>query len=116
VQSGDGHGVENDNTKETKNTMKKHATHARNDLRSLAEDAQTLLTATTDVAGDKVAEARKRLIAAIEKGKETWINVHDKAVEGTKAADHVIRHRPYQAIEVAFGVGTILGFLLSVRN
>lgn len=96
--------------------MKKHATHADNDLQSLAEDAQALLAATTDVAGEKVAEARKRLTAAIEKGRETWSQVQEKAAEGAKAADQVIRDHPYQAIGVAFGVGALLGFLLARRN
>jgi len=38
----------------------------------LAEDASALLTATADVAGDKVAEARKRLEAELESGKELY--------------------------------------------
>lgn len=96
--------------------MKKHTSPAHHDLQSLAEDAQALLAATTDVAGEKVAEARKRLTAAIEKGKETWNNVQEKAVEGAKATDEMIREHPYQAIGVAFGVGAIVGFLFSRRN
>ena len=94
--------------------MKKQIAH--NDLQSLAEDAQALLAATTDVAGEKVVEARKRLTAAIEKGKETWDNVQEKAVAGAKATDQVIREHPYQSIGVAFGVGALIGFLLSRRN
>ncbi|MBC8126719.1 MAG: DUF883 domain-containing protein [Gloeobacteraceae cyanobacterium ES-bin-144] len=95
--------------------MKKQTAH-HNDLHSLAEDAQALLAATTDVAGEKVAEARKRLTSALEKGKETWNEVQEKAVEGAKATDQVIRDHPYQAIGVAFGVGAILGYILSRRN
>lgn len=96
--------------------MKTHATHSHNDLQSLAEDAKALLAATTDVAGDKVAEARKRLTAAIERGKETWSQVQEKTVEGVKATDHCIREHPYQAIGIAFGVGALLGFLISRRH
>ena len=96
--------------------MKNDTTHIYHDLQSFAEDAQALVAATTDVAGDKVAEARKRLTAAIEKSKETWRNVQEKAVERVKATDQVIREHPYQAIGVAFGVGAILAFLISRRN
>jgi len=101
-------------TEKTFITMKKQIAH--NDIQSLAEDAQALLSATTDVAGEKVAEARRRLTAAIEKGKETWENVQERAVAGAKATDQVIRDHPYQALGVAFGVGALVGFLLSRRN
>jgi len=80
------------------------------------EDAQALLAATAHVAEEKVVEARKRLTAAIEKGKETWNNAREKAAAGAKAADQVIRDYPYQSIGVALGVGALIGFLLSRRN
>ena len=35
----------------------------------------------------------------------------EKAVERAKAADKVIRERPYQTIGVAFGIGLLIGFL-----
>jgi ElaB/YqjD/DUF883 family membrane-anchored ribosome-binding protein len=35
----------------------------------------------------------------------------EKAVERAKAADKVIRERPYQTIGVAFGLGLLIGFL-----
>lgn len=97
--------------------MNKHATHpAATESKHLAEDAQALLAATAHVAEEKVVEARKRLAAAIEKGKETWSNVQEKAIAGAKATDQVIRDHPYQAIGVALGVGALIGFLLSRRN
>jgi ElaB/YqjD/DUF883 family membrane-anchored ribosome-binding protein len=82
----------------------------------LMKDAQALLAATAHVAEEKVVDARKRLMAAIEKGKETWDNVQEKAVAGAKAADQVIRDHPYQAIGTALGIGVLIGFLLSRRN
>jgi ElaB/YqjD/DUF883 family membrane-anchored ribosome-binding protein len=82
----------------------------------LMEDAQALLTATAHVAEEKVVEARKRLTAAIEKGKETWNNVQEKAIAGAKATDQVIRNNPYKALGVALGVGAIIGYLLRRRD
>ncbi len=38
------------------------------DLRELCEDARVLMDATASVAGEKVAKARKRLAAALERG------------------------------------------------
>jgi len=35
----------------------------------------------------------------------------DKAVERAKAADRVIRDRPYQTIGLAFGLGLLIGIL-----
>ena len=53
-----------------------------NDLGTLAEDAHALMTATADVAGEKVGEARQRLAAALERSKEIYGRVREKAVEG----------------------------------
>ena len=80
------------------------------------EDAQALLAATAHVAEEKVVEARKRLTAAIEKGKEAWEAVQEKAVAGAKATDQVIRDNPYKALAVALGVGALIGYLLRRRD
>ena|ERR1700722_14793134 len=82
----------------------------------LLQDARELLAATAHVAEEKVVEARKRLSAAIEKGRETWNNVQEKAVAGAKATDRVIRDNPYKAIVVALGVGALIGYLLRRRS
>ncbi len=82
----------------------------------LVEDAQALLAATAHVAEEKVVDARKRLMSAIEKGRETWKSVQEKAVAGAKATDEIIRDHPYQAIGAALGIGVLVGFLLSRRN
>jgi ElaB/YqjD/DUF883 family membrane-anchored ribosome-binding protein len=86
-----------------------------NDLGTLAEDARALMAATADVAGEKVGEARKRLAAALENGKEIYGRVREKAVEGIKASDKVVRDNPYQAIGIALGVGALIGFLVARR-
>ena len=50
--------------------MNKETQAISNDVGQLADDARALLTATADVAGEKVGEARKRLAAALERAKE----------------------------------------------
>jgi ElaB/YqjD/DUF883 family membrane-anchored ribosome-binding protein len=94
-----------------------HKTHQTEEVgEHLMEDAQALLAATAHVAEEKVVEARKRLTAAIEKGKETWNNVQEKAIAGAKATDQVIRDNPYKALGIALGVGAIIGYLLRRRD
>lgn len=86
------------------------------DLQYLAEDAKALLAATADVAGEKVIEARRRLTAALERGKEAWSQAQAKAVESAQATDRIIRSHPYQSIGIAFGVGALLGLLITRRR
>ena len=96
--------------------MSKQTQAISNDMGQLAEDARALMVATADVAGEKVSEARKRLAAALESGKEIYGRAREKAVEGVKAADEVVHHHPYQAIGIALGVGALIGYLISRRG
>ena len=86
-----------------------------NDMNQLAEDARALMAATADVAGEKVAEARKRVASALESSKEICGRVRQQALEGAKAADQAVHQYPYQAIAIGVGVGAVLGYLLSCR-
>jgi ElaB/YqjD/DUF883 family membrane-anchored ribosome-binding protein len=95
--------------------MNKHTQAHSNDIGSLAEDARALMAATVDVAGEKVGDARKRLAAALERGKEIGSNVRDKAVAGAKAADEAVHEHPYKAIAIGVGLGAIFGYLLARR-
>ena len=95
--------------------MKKHTQAANNDMDTLADDARALLSATADVAGEKVGEARKRLAAALESGKEIYGRVRDKAVEGAKVADQAVHEHPYESMGIALGAGALVGYLLGRR-
>ena len=95
--------------------MNKQTQAVSDAMGTLAEDARNLMTATADVAGERVGDARKRLAAALESGREIYGRVRDKAVEGAKAADQTVRENPYQAIAIGLGVGAIIGYLVSRR-
>ena len=95
--------------------MNNHTHTIHNGMGTLAEDARDLMTATADVAGDKVAEARKRLAAALESAKEMAGRVREKAVDCAKATDEAMHEHPYQAIGIAVGVGALLGYLAACR-
>ena len=88
--------------------MDKQTQAISNDMGQLAEDARALMAATADVAGEKVAEARKRLAAALDSAKEIAGRIREKADESE--SEH-----PYQAIGIAFGVGALIGYLAARR-
>lgn len=93
-----------------------HQTQAiRDDMGQLADDARALMTATADVAGEKVVEARKRLNAALQRGKEICDQVRQQAVQGAKAADVAVHEHPYQAIAIGVGVGALIGYFIAHR-
>jgi ElaB/YqjD/DUF883 family membrane-anchored ribosome-binding protein len=96
--------------------MNKETTATSNDAGTLAEDARALMDATAHLSEEKVGEARKRLAAALERGKEIYGRVREKAVEGAKATDAAVHGHPYQAMGIAFGVGALIGFLISRRG
>jgi ElaB/YqjD/DUF883 family membrane-anchored ribosome-binding protein len=100
------------------NNMKKHTTshELAEPVENLVEDAKELMSATAHVAEEKVVEARRRLAAAVDRAKDAWNTVQESAVAKAKATDQVIRTHPYQSIGIAFGVGAILGFLISRRS
>jgi ElaB/YqjD/DUF883 family membrane-anchored ribosome-binding protein len=51
----------------------------------------------------------------LERGKEIYGRVREKAVEGAKAADEAVHEHPYQAIAIGVGVGVILGYIFARR-
>ena len=92
--------------------MRKH----KDAQETLADEARAFLDATVEVGGEKVAQARQRLAAVLEKAKETCDAVREKTIEGARAADESIREHPYAALGMAFGVGAVVGCLLARRN
>ena len=83
------------------------------DLKRVVRDSEELLHDTVGVAGEKGHQMRERLARAIESIKSTCTTLEAKAVEGAKATDKVIREHPYQSIGVAFGLGVLIGVLVT---
>ena len=83
------------------------------DLKRVVRDSEELLLATAGAAGDKAQEVRERLTDALETAKRTCHRLEEKAVEGAKAADRAVREHPYQSIGVAFGIGLLIGVLVT---
>ena len=83
------------------------------DFKVVVNDAESLLKASAGELGDKAREARARLAASLESAKGSFHKVEEKAVAGAKATDKVIRDHPYQSIGIAFGVGLLIGVLVT---
>jgi len=96
--------------------MDKQKRADENGMGNLADDARALMAATADVGGDKVVEARKRLAAALDSGKQIFGRVREKTVGSAKAADQVVRENPYQTLVIAVGVAVVIGYLLGRRD
>ena len=104
-------------TRQHKNdNLGKHGQAIGDDLAVLASDARALVSATADVAGEKVVAARQRLAAALDSGKEVYGRAKEKAMEGAKVADRAVRENPYQTMGIAFGLGALIGFLFGRRD
>jgi ElaB/YqjD/DUF883 family membrane-anchored ribosome-binding protein len=86
-----------------------------NDLSAVVHDGEELLRAGAQDLSEKGIAARQRLMAALEVAKETQAKLQERAIEGAKAADKVIREYPYQSVGVAFGIGMLLGVLVNRR-
>ncbi len=83
------------------------------DLKAVVRDAEELMKATAGQAGEKVAEVRSRLAAALESAKATCHRLEEKTVAAAKATDRTIREHPYESIGIAFGVGLLVGVLVA---
>src|SRR3954470_23416660 len=81
--------------------------------KNVTEDAENFVRETASGLGDKAREARARLAASLASAKANLSKLNDKAIEGAKATDRVIRDHPYQTIGVAFGIGILIGVLVA---
>jgi len=83
---------------------------------NLADDANSLVSATADAAENGIDHARNRISSALDNARDVAARVQKQAIQGAKAADQAVRANPYPAIGVAFAVGAIIGFLFRRRN
>jgi ElaB/YqjD/DUF883 family membrane-anchored ribosome-binding protein len=86
------------------------------DLKNVARDTEELLKAGAGEASDKAREARARLAAAAERARESCERLQEKTLAGARAADRTIREHPYQSIGIAFGVGVLIGILVTRKH
>jgi ElaB/YqjD/DUF883 family membrane-anchored ribosome-binding protein len=89
------------------------------DIKAVISDAEEVLSATADQAGDKVATLRARVQARLHDAKVRLGEAEAVLVAKTKAAaratDAYVHESPWTSIGVAAGVGLLLGLVISRR-
>jgi ElaB/YqjD/DUF883 family membrane-anchored ribosome-binding protein len=89
------------------------------DFKSVIEDAEALLKATSNQTGEKIAGVRARaeenIASARKKLDEMEDDLTDRARAAYKATDQMIHENPWQSAGIAAGVGFLLGMLLARR-
>ncbi len=83
------------------------------DLKTVTKDAEELLKTVSGEEGNGSHDIRMRLSSAIESAKATYHRLEEKAVAGAKATDKVIREHPYESLGIAFGLGLLVGVLVT---
>lgn len=85
------------------------------DLKAVIRDAEGLLKATAGEVSETARVAREKLATGLESAHATCRELEDKAFERARAADLVVRDHPYESMGIAFGIGLVIGVLLSRR-
>jgi len=89
------------------------------DLKIVVADAEEILRATANQAGEKVGELRERIQDRLRDAKVRLQDVEAALVDKTKAAaratDDFVHEHPWQAVGVAAAIGLALGVLIGRR-
>ena len=88
-------------------------------IRSEISDAEEMLSATADQAGEKMARLRSRIENRLREAKFRLIDAEEALLARTRevahAADNYVHESPWTAIGIAAGVGAVVGLLLGRR-
>jgi len=89
------------------------------DMRTVISDAENLLRATANQAGEQIAVARERIQDSLHQAKvklaEAEAVVRERATQAARYTDEYVHDNPWHAIGVAAGIGLVLGILLARR-
>jgi ElaB/YqjD/DUF883 family membrane-anchored ribosome-binding protein len=89
------------------------------DFRSVMDDIDALMSATTNKAEGEVAALRSRIRDRLDSTKERIIDAQHEAVERAKraagATDDYVHSHPWQAVGAAAAVGLAIGVLIGRR-
>jgi len=89
------------------------------DFRSIMEDIDSLMSATTDRTEGDISVLRARILDRLEGAKERVIDAQHEAVERAKkaaaATDNFVHDHPWQAVGVAAAIGVAIGVLIGRR-
>jgi ElaB/YqjD/DUF883 family membrane-anchored ribosome-binding protein len=103
--------MDNDNTVSTAKLIQ--------DIKVVVADADELLRATANHAGEKVGAAREHIEASLKRVKVDLADAQEslmlKAKQGARVADEYVHDNPWSAVGVAGAVGLLIGLLVGRR-
>ena len=89
------------------------------DMRVVISDAEELLRATANQAGEKIGVARERIQDSLHQAKvklaEAEAVLLERAKQATRYTEEYVSENPWRAIGAAAAVGIVLGLILSRR-
>jgi ElaB/YqjD/DUF883 family membrane-anchored ribosome-binding protein len=89
------------------------------DMRTVISDAENLLRATANQAGEQITVARERIQDSMHQAKvklaEAEAVLRERAAQAARYTDEYVHDNPWHAIGVAAGIGLLLGILLARR-
>ena len=89
------------------------------DMKVVIADAEELLRATANQAGEKIGVARERIQDSIHQAKvklaEAEAVLLERAKQAARYTDEYVQENPWRAIGVAAAVGLLIGLVLSRR-
>ena len=89
------------------------------DLKTVMQDAEALLKATSAQTGEKIQEIRVRAEESLRQARARLSDVEEEALrharEISASAEDYVRENPWQSVGIAAGAGLLLGLLLSRR-
>jgi ElaB/YqjD/DUF883 family membrane-anchored ribosome-binding protein len=80
------------------------------------DDAEALLKATADQAGERVSAVRERLERSLGDSKQSLSDAEEyllnRGKDAVKSADAYVKENPWTALGIAVGAGLVLGLLI----
>lgn len=90
------------------------------DIKSIVAEAESILSASADEAGDGVGELTASLTAKLADAKDRLIELEESVVlrakQAVKATDGYVHDNPWQSAIIAGGVGFLIGYLSASRQ
>jgi ElaB/YqjD/DUF883 family membrane-anchored ribosome-binding protein len=89
------------------------------DMKAVIADAEALLHATADAAGERVEALRARAQQTLTDAKMKLAQLDDdmvrQAKDAARTADKYVRDNPWGAVGIAAAAGVVIGLLISRR-
>lgn len=89
------------------------------DFKVVVADAEALLRATANDAGEKVVAARERIQASLNDAKvrlaQAEAAIIDKTKQAARVTDQYVHDNPWKAVGISACVGLVIGVLIARR-